>query len=268
VGHSRCATHAGGRSFCERRREVCDGRRIRGGTDASEHPRNCAGFRAGRRASGQGNREQCRDHGSTAGGCWRVACGWWRSRGRPIVHVARDLGVSSVVLRERVHQAEADRGDRPARLSSSEREKLRSLRREVAQLRRANAILKDAKLRISQRSSIRPAKDDRLYRVTGSTFGPSRCAGHCACRPARITRAWPDRRRRALSATPSRSQTSTPPARGTAPSMASEKRGKELGRRGVTDAAARLMRAAGGMVSSAAANGARPRRMRPPPSGA
>ena len=64
--------------------------------------------------------------------------------GRPIAHVARDLGITSEVLRKRVRQAEADRGERPALLSTSEREELRSLRREVAGLRRANAILKDA----------------------------------------------------------------------------------------------------------------------------
>ena len=64
--------------------------------------------------------------------------------GRPIAHVAKDLGITSEVLRKRVRQAEADRGERPAQLTTSEREELRSLRREVSQLRRANAILKDA----------------------------------------------------------------------------------------------------------------------------
>jgi transposase len=31
--------------------------------------------------------------------------------GRPIAHVARDLGINSEVLRKRVRQAEADRGE-------------------------------------------------------------------------------------------------------------------------------------------------------------
>ena len=44
--------------------------------------------------------------------------------GRPIAPVARDLGISSEVLRKRVRQAEADRGERPALLSASEREEL------------------------------------------------------------------------------------------------------------------------------------------------
>jgi transposase len=63
---------------------------------------------------------------------------------RPIAHVARDLGISSEVLRKYVRQAEADAGVRPLVLSSGEREELRRLRRENAELRRANAILKDA----------------------------------------------------------------------------------------------------------------------------
>lgn len=52
--------------------------------------------------------------------------------GRPIAHVARDLGVSSEVLRKRVRQAEADRGEWPAQLSTGEREESRNLRREVS----------------------------------------------------------------------------------------------------------------------------------------
>jgi transposase len=66
--------------------------------------------------------------------------------GRPIAHVARDLGIGSEVLRKRVRQVEADRGDRPAMLSTNERDELRRLRKENAELRRANAILKDASL--------------------------------------------------------------------------------------------------------------------------
>jgi transposase len=64
--------------------------------------------------------------------------------GRPIAHVARDLGISSEVLRKHVRQAEADRGERPQQLTTSERAELAKLRRENAELRRANAILKDA----------------------------------------------------------------------------------------------------------------------------
>ena len=66
--------------------------------------------------------------------------------GRPIAHVARDLGILSEVLRKRVRQAEADRGDRPDLLSSAEREEIRRLKRENYELRRANEILKSASL--------------------------------------------------------------------------------------------------------------------------
>ena len=69
----------------------------------------------------------------------------WESD-RPIAHVARDLGINSEVLRKHVRQAEADRGERPKLLTTSEREELRRLRKENVELRRANAILKDASL--------------------------------------------------------------------------------------------------------------------------
>ena len=63
---------------------------------------------------------------------------------RPIAHVARDLGVHKESLRNWVRQAEADSGRRRDLLSSEEREELKRLRKENAELRRANAILKDA----------------------------------------------------------------------------------------------------------------------------
>ena len=64
--------------------------------------------------------------------------------GRPIAHVAADLGVHPEALRKRVRQAEADSGTRSDVLSSQEREEIRKLRREVHDLRRANEILKSA----------------------------------------------------------------------------------------------------------------------------
>jgi transposase len=64
--------------------------------------------------------------------------------GRPIAHVARDLGVSSEVLRKRVRRAEADNGSRLDLPTSAEREEIRKLRRENYELRRANEILKSA----------------------------------------------------------------------------------------------------------------------------
>jgi|SRR3954462_12283166 len=64
--------------------------------------------------------------------------------GRPIAHVARDLGIHRESLRGWVRQAEADAGERPDRLTTAERERLRQLERENRELRKANEILKSA----------------------------------------------------------------------------------------------------------------------------
>jgi transposase len=64
--------------------------------------------------------------------------------GRPISHVARDIGLPPETLRKRVRQAEADQGLRPDLPSSEEREEIKQLRKENFELRRANEILKAA----------------------------------------------------------------------------------------------------------------------------
>jgi transposase len=64
--------------------------------------------------------------------------------GRPIAHIAADLGVHPEALRKRVRQAEAESGKRSDILTTEEREEIRKLRREVRDLRRANEILKSA----------------------------------------------------------------------------------------------------------------------------
>ena len=64
--------------------------------------------------------------------------------GRPISHVARDIGLPPETLRRRVRQVEADEGLRPDLPSSQEREEIKALRRENFELRRANEILKAA----------------------------------------------------------------------------------------------------------------------------
>ncbi len=64
--------------------------------------------------------------------------------GRPIAHVARDLGVHRETLRLWVRQAEADQGLRADRLTTQERERLKDLEKENRELRRANEILKAA----------------------------------------------------------------------------------------------------------------------------
>jgi transposase len=65
--------------------------------------------------------------------------------GRPIAHVADDLGIHKETLRKRVRQAGADQGLRPDLPTSEEREEIkRRLRQENFELRRANEILKSA----------------------------------------------------------------------------------------------------------------------------
>jgi transposase len=65
--------------------------------------------------------------------------------GRPIAHVAADLGLPSETLRKKVRQAEIDEGRRQG-LSTAEREEIKKLRRENQELRRANEILRSASL--------------------------------------------------------------------------------------------------------------------------
>jgi transposase len=64
--------------------------------------------------------------------------------GRPVAHVARDIGLPAEVLRKRVRQAEADQGLRADRPTGEEREEIKQLKRENYELRRANEILKAA----------------------------------------------------------------------------------------------------------------------------
>ncbi|MFN8159587.1 MAG: transposase [Solirubrobacterales bacterium] len=64
--------------------------------------------------------------------------------GRPIAHVAADLGIHPETLRKRVRQTEADAGKRADLLSTEERSELKRLRGEVREQRRSNEILKSA----------------------------------------------------------------------------------------------------------------------------
>jgi transposase len=70
----------------------------------------------------------------------------WRSEQprRPIAHVARELGIHPEAMRTWIRQAEADHGERNDRLTSEQLEELRRLRKENAELRRTNEILKAA----------------------------------------------------------------------------------------------------------------------------
>ncbi|MGW1044076.1 transposase [Streptomyces sp. NPDC002547] len=61
---------------------------------------------------------------------------------KTVTEVAGDLGVSPEGLRGWVKQAKIDRGEGPAgALTSDEREELRRVRRELAEVKKANEIL-------------------------------------------------------------------------------------------------------------------------------
>jgi transposase len=60
-----------------------------------------------------------------------------------ICSIAHKFGMSSETLRKWVRSAETDEGLRPG-LTSEERERLKTLERELRELRRANEILKSA----------------------------------------------------------------------------------------------------------------------------
>jgi transposase len=66
--------------------------------------------------------------------------------GRPVSHVAAEIGLPAETLRKRVRQAEADQGLRPGMPTSEERQEIRELKREVSELRKANEILRAASL--------------------------------------------------------------------------------------------------------------------------
>jgi transposase len=64
---------------------------------------------------------------------------------KPVIRrMAEELGVHPEALRSWIRQAEADAGERDDRLTTAEREELVALRRENAQLKRANEVLRTA----------------------------------------------------------------------------------------------------------------------------
>ena len=65
------------------------------------------------------------------------------SRWATIVSIAEKIGCTPETLRKWVQRSEIDSGER-AGITTSEREELKALKREVRELRRANEILKTA----------------------------------------------------------------------------------------------------------------------------
>lgn len=74
-----------------------------------------------------------------------------------ITRIARQLGVGSESLRTWVRQAEIDTGRR-AGTTSTERERITELEREVRELRRANEILKSASIFFAGELDPRPKR--------------------------------------------------------------------------------------------------------------
>ena len=66
-----------------------------------------------------------------------------------IVSIAEKMGCSAEALRKWVRQAEKDTGQRPG-LTTSERERMKELEREVRELKRANEILRKASAYFAQ----------------------------------------------------------------------------------------------------------------------
>ncbi|MFE4800611.1 transposase [Streptomyces sp. NPDC056708] len=98
-----------------------------------------------------------------------------RTTGRPIAHVAKDLGIHKEALRGWVRQAEADHGERDDRLTTAERDVLKQLRKENAELKRANEILTAASVFFCPGARPSPDEADQVInhlRESGLGVGP------------------------------------------------------------------------------------------------
>ena len=70
---------------------------------------------------------------------------------KPVIRrLAEQLGVHPEALRNWIRQDQADQGERSDRPTTAETEEVRRLRKEVAELRRANEILKAASIFFAQ----------------------------------------------------------------------------------------------------------------------
>ncbi|MEU6277501.1 IS3 family transposase [Streptomyces populi] len=94
-----------------------------------------------------------------------------QTSGRPVAHVAKDLGIHKEALRGWVRQAEADKGGRPDLLTTAERAELGQLRKEIAELRRANEILKAASVFFREGARPAPHEADAVINHLRDDFG-------------------------------------------------------------------------------------------------
>ena len=97
--------------------------------------------------------------------------------GRPIAHVATDIGVPAETLRKVVRQTQAEQGLRTDLPSSAEREEITALKRENFELRRANEILKAGVPVCGARARPRPSEVSVFIEGRRVDLGSSRSAG-------------------------------------------------------------------------------------------
>ncbi|WP_420719649.1 transposase [Streptomyces sp. RTd22] len=96
---------------------------------------------------------------------------------KPVIRrMAEELGVHHEALRNWIRQAEAGAGERGDILTTAEREELAALRKESAQLKRANEVLRRPRL-FSRPSSTRPGPGDRARRCAPAPGGRARTPG-------------------------------------------------------------------------------------------
>ena len=91
--------------------------------------------------------------------------------GRPVAHVAKDIGLPSETLRKTVRCAEAAQGLRPDLPMTEEREEIRRLKRENADLRCANEILMAASVSSRDRARRRPTEVSAFIAEHRARFG-------------------------------------------------------------------------------------------------
>jgi transposase len=120
------------------------------------------------------------------------------SKDRTIAEVARELGVGAETFRKWVRQDEADRGEAPEKPTSAQLAELARLKKENAELRRTNEILRLA-------SSFRPGGRPDTSATVGfvqahrGEFGWHGCVGCWGCRCRRFMTASAGQRQRVRS---------------------------------------------------------------------